>query len=691
MPRFFPVPRYGYWRRLPALLPLLALLYSPASMAAMPVRLQLKWQHQFQFAGYYAALEKGYYAEEGLDVNILPAEPGTDPVQAVLQGHADYGIGTTELLRLRQQGQPVVVLAVIFQHSPLALMVPTTPGKLHTLHDLIGQRLMIEPGSTELIAYLRREGLPTDKLQQLPHQATAQSLIRGEVDAMSVYVTDEPFDLIQAKKPYALYSPRASGIDFYGDNLFTTEKELHQQPERVRKFRRASLRGWDYAMQHPEEIIQLIHSQYGQRHSLEHLRFEAQQMQSLLYSGLLETGYMYTGRWQHIANVYAEVGMLRPNFDLKGFLYDPNSDLLDWETLFPWLSGSALLLLLVAGVTVYIMLNNRKLRAQEKRYRELLNTLPIAFMVTDSQFRVLDWNAAATRIFGYAREQVVGKNIFERLVPPDQLTQVEQIMDATLHQEQLTHSINRNRTASDQTITCEWFNSLYYDDKGRVAGVICLGTDVSERESIHQELETMNQRLRAESLIRQGLLEQLQQLAHYDTLTGLPNRLLFEERFEQVQQLAERNKTPFALLLLDLDGFKPVNDTYGHEAGDNVLRQIAERLQACIRRRSDTVARLGGDEFVILLPHLDQREDALQIARQIQIALARPLTLSGTTEATLTLGVSTGIACYPEHGDSARNLLRAADEAMYRVKKSGKNHIAFAQTPSTSGSAPTPA
>lgn len=201
----------------------------------------------------------------------------------------------------------------------------------------------------------------------------------------------------------------------------------------------------------------------------------------------------------------------------------------------------------------------------------------------------------------------------------------------------------------------------------------------------------MNQRLRAESLIRQGLLEQLQQLAHYDTLTGLPNRLLFEERFEQVQQLAERNKTPFALLLLDLDGFKPVNDTYGHEAGDNVLRQIAERLQACIRRRSDTVARLGGDEFVILLPHLDQREDALQIARQIQIALARPLTLSGTTEASLTLGVSTGIACYPEHGDSARNLLRAADAAMYQVKKSGKNHIAFAQTPSASGSTPTPA
>lgn len=200
-----------------------------------------------------------------------------------------------------------------------------------------------------------------------------------------------------------------------------------------------------------------------------------------------------------------------------------------------------------------------------------------------------------------------------------------------------------------------------------------------------EALEAMNQRLQEESIARQNFLEQVQHLAHHDGLTGLPNRLLFEERCEQVLQLAERESSHLALLLLDLDGFKPVNDNYGHEAGDEVLREVAHRLQACIKRRSDTVARLGGDEFIVLLPHLEHANDAWQVAELIRQTLAQPLALNAEKYGTptqpkpvITLGASIGIACAPEHGNSPRNLLRAADAAMYRVKKSGKNHIAFA-------------
>jgi len=176
-------------------LALLVLLLTPLSVhGADKVRLQLKWQHQFQFAGYYAAQEQGYYRNAGLEVEILPARTGEDPVRRVTQGKAEFGVGSTELLLPREQGLPVVTLAVIFQHSPLALMA-LKQGGIQTIHDLAGHKVMIEPGSAELHAYLRNEGIADDKFIRLPYTSGVQNLLSGKVDAVSVYVTDEPFEL----------------------------------------------------------------------------------------------------------------------------------------------------------------------------------------------------------------------------------------------------------------------------------------------------------------------------------------------------------------------------------------------------------------------------------------------------------------------------------------------------------------
>lgn len=328
------------------------------------VRLQLKWRHQFQFAGYYAALEQGYYREAGLDVEILPAQPDEDPMGKVINGTAEYGVGTTELLLRRQQGAPVVVLAAIFQHSPLALLVKRQRD-LSSLHDLAGKPVMIEAGSSELYAYLRREGLPMERLQLAGHTFNPQDIISGKVAAMSVYVTDEPFLLRELGVAYLLHSPREGGIDFYGDNLFTTEAELHAHPERVKAFREASLRGWDYAMRHPEEIVQLIHNRYGSPHTPNHLRFEAEQMVPLMRADLLEIGHMYPGRWRHIAEVYAELGMLQPQFDLRGFLYDPNPPPVDLRRFF-WVMGILAVLLLLAGAFA-LVLRRANTRLREAR------------------------------------------------------------------------------------------------------------------------------------------------------------------------------------------------------------------------------------------------------------------------------------------------------------------------------------
>lgn len=351
--------------------------------AAEKVRLQLKWQHQFQFAGYYAAQARGYYKAAGLDVEIIPSQPGEDAMQEVLQGKADFGVGTTDLLLLREQGEPVVALAVIFQHSPLSFLT-LKQNRLQSIHDLAGGKIMIEPGSAELYAYLRKEGIPTEKLTLLTHGFHAKDLQTGGVDAISTYVTDEPFELRSIGQEYMIYSPRSVGIDFYGDTLFSTEGLIAQNPKMVEAFLDASLKGWAYAMQNTEELVQLIYLKYSQRHTIEHLRFEASQMAPLLQASLVEVGHMNPGRWQHIAETYAEQGMLQKGFDLEGFLYDSNPPLESPKWLY-WIIGvGALLITFVSVMSGYIHRINRRLRQDvvkrlesERQVRQLVRQLEI--------------------------------------------------------------------------------------------------------------------------------------------------------------------------------------------------------------------------------------------------------------------------------------------------------------------------
>ena len=164
---------------------------------ATPVRLQLKWRHQFQFAGFYTALEKGYYREAGFDVTIIPATPGTDPVDTVLKGGADFGVASSELVLRYAKGDPVVVLASIFQHSPLALFVRRDAG-IDTVRDLAGHKVALAPWETEIFAYLQREKVPVDGLQLVQHDYSVDTLVQGRVDALAGYETDETYYLQQA-------------------------------------------------------------------------------------------------------------------------------------------------------------------------------------------------------------------------------------------------------------------------------------------------------------------------------------------------------------------------------------------------------------------------------------------------------------------------------------------------------------
>lgn len=304
-----------------------SMLASEPSQSTPPldaVTLQLKWKHQFQFAGYYAAIAQGFYREVGLEVSMVESDDHVEPVRAVLDGHAHFGIGASELVVLRTQGAPVVVLASIFQHSSLVLLAKQN-GEIRHIHDLVGKRVMLEPHSNELLAYLKDEGITADQLILYPHVSNPLPLINGEVDAMSAYITDEPYLLEERGINYHIFSPRSGGIDFYGDTLFTTEQQIARHPERVRSFLKATLRGWTYAFTHVDEIVDLIIADYSKRHSREHLKYEAEKMRLLTSPDVVALGHMNPGRWKHIADTYAKLGMIPRDFSLQGFLYEERS------------------------------------------------------------------------------------------------------------------------------------------------------------------------------------------------------------------------------------------------------------------------------------------------------------------------------------------------------------------------------
>lgn len=168
--------------------------------------------------------------------------------------------------------------------------------------------------------------------------------------------------------------------------------------------------------------------------------------------------------------------------------------------------------------------------------------------------------------------------------------------------------------------------------------------------------------------------EQIAHLAHHDALTGLPNRTLFQDRLNQAIAKARREKESIAVLFLDLDGFKLINDTYGHDVGDEVLRQTAKRILLCVRD-SDTVARIGGDEFTVILGNVTTPGSTDRVVGKIVESIADSYVLNGKS---CSLSVSIGIALYPDHGETPEQLLKIADAAMYLAKQGGKNCYRFA-------------
>ncbi|WP_341503511.1 ABC transporter substrate-binding protein [Gallaecimonas sp. GXIMD4217] len=334
------------------------LLLCLAVLAALPARaqdhlvLQLRWLHQPQFAGYYMAKHLGYYQEAGLDVEIRAGGPSRFPVDEVTEGRAHYGVGNTEVFVRWASGAPLKALAALYQHSPSVLLARADSG-IKTLSDLPGKKVMFFPGDLdpELIAMLRKSGIEPDSFQHLGTSTDVRDLIEGRVDAFNAYLTNEPFYLQELGIPVTILDPRAQDLDFYSDILFTTERELERHPLRAQRFLQASLRGWEYAVDHPEETLDIISEYYGVTKTREHMRFELNMARQLIMPELVSLGHVSERRWRRIADILTQTGQLPPIADVSAFLHRPGH--LNERPWLPWLSSAVLALL--GGLLLWLL------------------------------------------------------------------------------------------------------------------------------------------------------------------------------------------------------------------------------------------------------------------------------------------------------------------------------------------------
>ena len=497
------------------------------------VTLQLRWTPQFQFAGYYVARMKGFYAAEGLNVQIIPGNGNrTQIVEEVLTRRADFGVGNSGLAIVSLQGQPVTVIANIFQRS--AAVMITRPGLEKSLGLLSQKNLSFRnlQDNPEIYAIFNQAGISPSSLANVTTATSGyDEFINGQTDAFNAYIGNENYLLEKNKTPFVMIDPYEYGLAFYGDALFTHSDFAKNNPELVNKFARATIKGWIYALDNVNETIEFLHAGPASHKSIEHLKFEADAIKNLVMPDYVSVGQINPKRWESIAQTFKSLGIVNGQAKLNpGFFMDY------WQQR----RDNTITLTVGAGILAFIILI----------------------------------------LFG---------NL--------------------------------------------WFLRI-------------------------------NRQLRAALKEKDDLLLIVENMANHDQLTGLPNRRLLFDRIDRAIIHAKRNKHQVGVCVIDLNGFKFINDECGHPAGDQALIAVANRLKDWLRE-SDSAGRLGGDEFFFMTEVAHSRDGMDALIHRLGEAFVQPFIVRGKP---YVLSFSYGIALYPEDGSDTASLISRADERMYANK-----------------------
>ncbi|MBM3709892.1 MAG: diguanylate cyclase [Actinobacteria bacterium] len=281
----------------------------------------------------------------------------------------------------------------------------------------------------------------------------------------------------------------------------------------------------------------------------------------------------------------------------------------------------------------------------EEKFRTIFNSANDCILIHDLEGKILEANERACKKMGYKRNEFINKSMFE-IVPFEYSNRFDEIIEelskknSLLFESMITQKSGKKYPVE---ISCKLINY------NRTSAVLIISRDISERKKI-------------EELIRD--------LAYKDALTGLPNRVMFGEHFKVIHANAVRNNKKFAIMMIDLDNFKAINDTYGHSIGDKLLKYVSKKFLSVLRKE-DIVSRIGGDEFLLLIPEIKSKEGAGKVAEKLLGAFRRQFILLNKS---IHITLSIGISIFPDDSEIYDDLLKKADTAMYQVKKEGRNN-----------------
>ena len=738
-----------------------ALLLSSAVSAKDQISVQLLWKHQFQFAGYYMAIEKGFYADENLEVNLKEFDFSIDLVDEVIQGNSQFGVARTSLLIDKNAGADVVALFAAYQQSPLMLLTRKDSGILLS-SDLKNKNVMITNDAKkvgELLAMLLQAGITVSDFKQQRHSYNVQDLIDGNTDAMASYVSNEPYLMEKQGVDYNVIHPKDYGFDMYSDILFSSREFIEQNPDLTDKFYRASMRGWLYAFENIEETAQVIFDKYNsQNKPLDALQFEGQELKKLAFDENGNFGTLSIDKFNQMAQVYLITGSIFLGYDFSDFIYHPPSNfhrLSDAEQSFIN-QGRKIKVCVNPDWYPYEFIKAGKHEGMVADYLELIlsnvgltyevvpstswrETLQLAksnrcdliagAMNTVSRSDYLSFSrpylsipAVITTLadvdakpIDQMRVAVIESSAFHEILS-DRYPQMKMIgvgrnldgirmvqtgavdgfvgADANIAYVLQEHQV-QGLELNDQ-LRDSWDISVAVTKDGpplllNIINKSIQTLDAEEREAIYKRWMSIEYKHSVDYTIIWIILagvtviaviglyryfrvlsynRMLQTIAERDALTGVYSRNKLRSEMDNFVDLANRHHWNLSMLFFDIDGFKQINDTYGHSAGDVVLVEMT-KLITKMSRKTDRFGRWGGEEFLFIMLETDF-EDARKIADKFRDKIEHAdLGIQNTV--TCSIGVAQYI-----RGESIEQWVARADSAMYEAKEAGKNCVRMA-------------
>lgn len=733
------------------------IFFSCLASAQDTINVRLLWKHQFQFAGYYMAKEKGFYAEEGLDVRLQEFDFGLDLVDEVIQGRSQFGIARTSLLIDRNAGADVVALFAAYQQSPLMLLTRKDSNILLS-SDLQNKQVMITDDAKkvgEIIAMLLQAGITASNFIQQEHSYNVQDLIDGKTDAMAAYVSNEPFQLEQQGIEFNVIHPKDYGFDMYSDILFTSREYVEQNPDVTDRFYRASIRGWLYAFEHIDETAEIILNRYNsQNKSLEALIYEGEELRKLAFDDKGNFGTLSINKFNEMAQVYLITGSIFLGYDFSDFIYRPLSNLYrlsqaeqryidqnakvkicihpDWYPFESYWQGryqgmvADYIQLIMGNIGLnyeivpstswqqslkYIQNGRCELlsgamqtieRSESLDFTQPYLNVPAVIAVKADENKkplaemtvgVIDKSAfheiLATR---YPKMKIISVDHVVEGLRMLQAGQIDGFVGAAASIAHIAKEFQISDIAISDELRDSWdFSIAVKNDIPYLQNIInksIASITPDEQESIINRWVVVEYKHTVDYTIiwivlgvgavlaLAGLYRYLQILsyskvlktiAEKDALTGIYSRHKLRSELESFTELAARHNWSLSVIFFDIDNFKQINDSLGHDVGDKVLVRLS-KLIAGMSRKTDRFGRWGGEEFLFLMLETDL-DKAHRIAEKFRAEICKykfglPVDVT----------CSFGVAQY-KRDESIEHWISRADQAMYQAKHEGKNCV----------------